>query len=195
MKIEKKRTNKKEAVTSAYFNRLRAKMNAQQFQKDILPIQHKMYRYALSMVFDAELAKDIVQEVLLKLWDKREQLATIDNKEAWCIRVTRNLAYDKLKRADRKNVGLEYAYDRYASTPVPDQLAEGNDLMAAIYQTMKGLSEKQREIFRLRDLLGYSNAEVKEIMGLNDNQIKVNLYRARQKIKLKLGKLMNYGLK
>ncbi len=170
-------------------------MDAQEFKKDILPFQHKMYRYALSIVFEEALAKDIVQEVLLKLWNNRTRLATIKNKEAWCIRVTRNLALDKLKLANRKNVNLEYASDKYDFAPIPDQLAEENDLLAAIQRIMKGLSEKQQEIFRLRDLLGYSNAEIKELLELDDNQIKVNLYRARQKIKLKLGKLINYGLK
>jgi RNA polymerase sigma-70 factor (ECF subfamily) len=164
------------------------------FKKDILPFQDKMYRYALSIVFDAELAKDIVQEVLLKLWDKRADLEEVRNKEAWCIRLTRNKAYDKLKLAHRKNVDLEQATQKYSLAPTPDDFVEDSDLIQAIYNIMKDLSEKQREIFRLRDLLGYSNKEIKEIMGLNDSQVKVNLFRARQTIKLKLGKLINYGL-
>jgi len=59
-------------------------------------------------------------------------------------------------------------------------------------EMMQDLSEQQREIFRLRDLLGYSNKEIKELLNLSDSQVKVNLFRARQKIKLKLGKLINY---
>lgn len=168
-------------------------MSTEQFQKDILPLQDKMYRYALSMVYDVHLAKDIVQEVFIKVWNKRDQLNQIVNKEAWCIRVTRNLALDKLKLAHRKNVGLEMAANQFVSTLNPEGLAEEKDLVAAIYEMMKDLSEQQREIFRLRDLLGYSNKEIKEIMNLNDSQVKVNLFRARQKIKLKLGKLINYG--
>jgi len=145
------------------------------------------------MVYDAHLAKDIVQEVFIKIWNKRDQLNQIVNKEAWCIRVTRNLALDKLKLAHRKNVGLEMAANQFVSTINPEDLAAEKDLVTAIHEMMKDLSEQQREIFRLRDLLGYSNKEIKEIMNLNDNQVKVNLFRARQKIKLKLGKLINYG--
>ncbi len=167
-------------------------MSTEQFKKDILPFQDKLYRYALSIVFDMELAKDIVQEVLLKVWAKRAELETIDNKEAWCIRITRNLSYDKLKLSHRKNVGLEFAENEWDGGLTPSNLTENKDLMAAIYDSMKDLSAQQREIFRLRDLLGYSNKEIKEILGLNDSQVKVNLFRARQKIKLKLGKLINY---
>ena len=168
-------------------------MSTEQFQKDILPFQDKMYRYALSIVYDVDLAKDIVQEVFLKIWKKRDQLSQINNKEAWCIRVTRNMALDKLKLAHRKNVGLEFAANHFVSTLNPEGLAEEKDLVAAIYEMMQDLSEQQREIFRLRDLLGYSNKEIKELLNLSDSQVKVNLFRARQKIKLKLGKLINYG--
>ena len=168
-------------------------MSTEEFQKDILPLQDKLYRYALSMVYEVDLAKDIVQEVFIKIWKKRDQLSQIENKEAWCIRVTRNQSLDKLKMAHRKNVGLEHAANQFVSTLNPEGLAEEKDLVAAIYEMMKELTEQQREIFRLRDLLGYSNKEIKELMNLSDSQVKVNLFRARQKIKLKLGKLINYG--
>ncbi|MFK7983824.1 MAG: RNA polymerase sigma factor [Saprospiraceae bacterium] len=168
-------------------------MSTEQFKKDILPFQNKLYRYALSIVFDAELAKDIVQEVFLKVWTKRAELASVNNKEAWCIRITRNLALDKLKAASRKNVDLAYAANHFVGDANPAIQTEENDLIASIYEAMKDLSPQQKEIFRLRDLLGYTNKEIKELMDLKDSQVKVNLYRARQKIKAKLGKLINYG--
>jgi len=168
-------------------------MSTEQFKKDILPFQNKLYRYALSIVFDAELAKDIVQEVFLKVWTKRGELQKISNKEAWCVRITRNLALDKLKAANRKNVDLTYAANHFVGDANPARQTEEKDLIASIYEAMKGLSPQQKEIFRLRDLLGYTNKEIKALMDLSDSQVKVNLYRARQKIKAKLGKLINYG--
>ncbi len=168
-------------------------MSTEQFKKDILPFQNKLYRYALSIVFEAELAKDIVQEVFLKVWTKRAELESVSNKEAWCVRITRNLALDKLKAANRKNVDLAYAANHFVGDANPAIQMEENDLIASIYEAMKDLSPQQKEIFRLRDLLGYTNKEIKELMELNDSQVKVNLYRARQKIKAKLGKLINYG--
>jgi len=168
-------------------------MSTEQFQKDILPFQDKLYRYALSIVFEVDLAKDIVQEVFLKVWTKRADLKKISNKEAWCVRITRNLSLDKLKAANRKNVDIAYAANQFVGDANPAIRAEENDLIASIYEAMKDLSPQQKEIFRLRDLLGYTNKEIKELMDLNDNQVKVNLFRARQKIKAKLGKLINYG--
>ncbi|MEM6319780.1 MAG: RNA polymerase sigma factor [Bacteroidota bacterium] len=168
-------------------------MSAANFQQNILPLQDKMYRYVLSMVFDVEFAKDIVQEVLMKLWVKRADLGKVKNLEAWCIRLTRNLTLDKLKLKHRKNVGLDELVETPIALENPANQLENQDLLQSIYTTMKDLSPQQQEIFRLRDLLGYSNKEIKELMDLNDSQVKVNLFRARQKIKLRLGKLINYG--
>ncbi len=168
-------------------------MDTEQFKKDILPFQNKLYRYALSIVLEIDLAKDIVQEVFLKVWTKRAELKDVVNKEAWCVRITRNLALDKLKAANRKNVDLKYAANHFVGDANPATQLEEQDLTASIYEAMKDLSPQQKEIFRLRDLLGYSNKEIKELMDLKDSQVKVNLFRARQKIKAKLGKLINYG--
>jgi len=59
---------------------------------------------------------------------------------------------------------------------------------------LKNLPTKQREIFQLRELAGYSNQEIQEILGLDAGQVKINLFRARRKIRESLKKLINYGL-
>ena len=169
-------------------------MSKEQFTSVILPLQHKLYRYALSIVFEVALAEDIVQEVLLKLWKHRERLKEIDNKEAWCIRLTRNAALDKLKSANRKAEPIDTAIYQLAAASFPDKETVDKDLIEAIKGMMEDLPEKQKEIFRLRELLGYSNAEIEDIMALDSNQVKVNLFRARKKIRSKLTQLINYGL-
>ena len=169
-------------------------MTKDQFIQEVLPIQHSLYRYVLSIVFEEELAKDIVQEVLLKLWDQRVKLSTINNIEAWGIRVARNLAYDKLRLANRRTEPIDRVVHQFVASSFPDKEVESEDLLQAVKELMQDLPEKQQEIFRLRELLGYSNAEIEEILSLDRNQVKVNLFRARQKIKANLLRLINYGL-
>ncbi len=178
----------------SYFQSSSLQMSKEQFTSVILPLQHKLYRYALSIVFEVALAEDIVQEVLLKLWNHRDRLQAIDNKEAWCIRLTRNAAYDKLKAASRKAEPIDHSIFQLVATSFPDQETIDKDLIEAIKRMMEGLPDKQKEVFRLRELLGYSNAEIEEIMALDSNQVKVNLFRARKKIRSKLTQLINYGL-
>ena len=169
-------------------------MTKEHFTIQVLPLQNKLYRYALSIVFDETLAQDIVQEVLLKLWDQRVKLLTIKNIEAWSIRMTRNLAYDKLKASSRKMEEIDAVPMSFVANSFPAEATENADLVDAIKEIMRDLPEKQKEIFRLRELMGYSNTEIEELLSLDHNQVKVNLFRARQKIKSKLLQLINYGL-
>lgn len=169
-------------------------MTPEQFKIEVLPLKDKLYRYALSIVYDTELAKDLVQEVLLKLWQTREKLSDIKNIEAWSVRITRNLAYDKQKAFSNRGVSLDESHLKISGGSFPDKTTEVNDLMVTVRAITADLPDNQKEIFRLRDIMGYSNVEIAEILSLDPNQVKVYLFRARKKIKDVLTKRMNYGL-
>ena len=169
-------------------------MTREQFTTQVLSLQNKLFRYALSIVGERELARDIVQEVLMKLWAKRQELDQVKHLEAWCIRLTRNKSLDKLKLHANRVVELKQADLKVNFDIGPDKITENQNLIDSVQAILHILPEKQREIFRLRDLLGYSNKEIEQIMKLDASQVKVNLFRARQKIRHKLNQLINYGL-
>ncbi len=168
-------------------------MTLEQFKYEVLPLKDKLYRYALSRVYDVELAKDVTQDVLLKLWEQKDRLNNIKNIEAWAIRCTRNLSID-IHRSTRKKTGEIEEAAHLSSEAHLDQVLENDDLIQSIKQILESLPDKQKEIFRLKDLLGYSNAEIQEILFMNENQVKVYLFRARKKIKRSLLKMIQYGL-
>ena len=66
--------------------------------------------------------------------------------------------------------------------------------MERISQLIAGLPEKQRQIIHLRDVEGYSYNEICDIMEIDMNQVKVNLFRARNAVREKLMKINAYGL-
>jgi len=169
-------------------------MTREQFETQVLVLQNKLFRYTLSIVGEKELARDVVQEVLIKLWSQKEELGGIKNLEAWCIRSARNKAYDKLRLHANRTVELKLVSHQAAFDLSPDKTAENQNLVETVQRLLHLLPEKQREVFRLRDLLGYSNQEIEGIMELDATQVKVNLFRARKKIRAKLNLLINYGL-
>jgi len=169
-------------------------MTREQFEKAVLPLQNNIYRYAASRLSDLGAAKDIVQEVLLKLWKKKDDLDKVDNMEAWVMRITRNTCLDRIKSPKNQTVDLEIAVNSIASSWIPDRQSEALDLLQMTKVIIKELPELQQEIFRLRDLMGYSNQEIEALLSLTPNQVKVNLCRARQKVRQRLTQMMNYGL-
>ena len=77
-------------------------MNLETFQNQVFPVKNKLFRFAFRLLGSSEEAKDVVQEVFIKVWNGREQLAEIENVEAWCMRITKNLSLDRLRQQQRR---------------------------------------------------------------------------------------------
>ncbi|MCD8318862.1 MAG: RNA polymerase subunit sigma-70, partial [Paraprevotella sp.] len=77
------------------------------FRNDILPLKDKLYRLALRITFDTAEAEDIVQDTLIKVWDKRETWAELSSIEAYCLTICRNLALDRSQKKEAQHVELD----------------------------------------------------------------------------------------
>lgn len=154
----------------------------------------KMYRFALSYIKEADEAKDVVQDVLLKLWEDRENLGRVRNMEAWCMTVTRHTSLDRLKRADRRlNTSLDGVNTPVSADLSPLRVVSDNDEMIQVKRILAGLNAAQNEAFQLRDIEGYSYSEIVEILDMNMSQVKVSIHRARKAIREGLQKMHDYG--
>jgi RNA polymerase sigma-70 factor (ECF subfamily) len=171
-------------------------MNLEAFQNRVLPAKNKLYRFALRFLNNEEEAKDVVQEVFIKVWNGRDQMHEVQNWEAWCMRITRNLSLDRIRSLSRKPAQpLDQAINVHQTEPTPYENAEIQESMQSIGTFIASLPEKQRQIIHLRDVEGYSYNEICEILELDMNQVKVNLFRARNAVREKLMKINAYGLK
>ena len=165
------------------------------FESRVLPVKNKLFRFAFRLLGSSEEAKDVVQEVFIRVWNGRDQIASIENMEAWCMRITRNLSLDKLRARQRKATdSIEDNFDIQQDTHTPYEAAENNESMQRISQLIASLPEKQRQVMHLRDIEGYSYNEICEILELDMNQVKVNLFRARNAVREKFIKINAYGL-
>ena len=171
------------------------KMELETFQNRVLPAKNKLYRFALRMMGSEEEAKDIVQEVFIRVWNGRNEMDQILNMEAWCMRITKNLSLDRLRSIQRKGTyPMEEGFDVKHTGETPDVKTEQGDSMQNVNQFIAALPEKQRQIIHLRDVEGYTYNEICEILELDMNQVKVNLFRARNSVREKLMKINAYGL-
>jgi RNA polymerase sigma-70 factor (ECF subfamily) len=170
-------------------------MNLEAFQNRVLPVKNKLFRFANRFLNNEEEAKDVVQEVFIRVWNGREQMDEVQNWEAWCMRITRNLSLDRIRSMTRKQTQpIESSFDVHHDALTPHESTEARESMRRITQLIAGLPEKQRQIIHLRDVEGYSYNEICDILELDINQVKVNLFRARNAVREKLTKINDYGL-
>lgn len=67
------------------------------FRNDVLPLKNELYRLALRITLNSAEAEDIVQDTLIKVWNKRDDWQNIDSIEAFSLTICRNISLDRLK--------------------------------------------------------------------------------------------------
>ena len=170
-------------------------MSLEAFKSRVLPVKDKLYRFAVRLLRDEEEAKDVVQEAMIRVWNKKDEMHTLENMEAWCMRVVRNLSLDKLKSKHNKTDSFAEGFDINANGMTPYAETEINNTMSVIHKFIAALPEKQRQIIQLRDIEGFSYKEIGDILTMDANNVKVNLFRARKAVREDLLNINAYGLK
>ena len=164
------------------------------FRDDILPLKDKLFRLALRITFDRAEAEDVVQDTMIRVWNKREEWTQFGSIEAYCLTVAKNLAIDRSQKKEAQNVELTPEMEEESEISGPDDQLVNNERMSIIHRLINELPEKQRLIMQLRDIEGESYKEIAKILNLTEEQVKVNLFRARQKVKQRYLEIDEYGL-
>ncbi|MCR5239764.1 MAG: RNA polymerase sigma factor [Prevotella sp.] len=166
------------------------------FRNDILPLKNELYRLALRITLNPAEAEDVVQETMIKVWNRRDRWEELDSIEAFCLTICRNISLDKMKKSENQNPSLEEGNDTadHSYSSNPEEQAMQRDRIALVRQLIDNLPEKQRSCMQLREFEGKSYKEIAQILGITEEQVKVNIFRARQQIKQQFIKTENYGL-
>ncbi len=164
------------------------------FRDDILPLKDKLFRIALRITFNRAEAEDVVQDTMLRVWSRKDEWSEFQSIEAFCITVARNLAIDRSQKKEAQNISLESTFDVTEMSSGPSELLESKERFDIIDRLINELPEKQRMIMQLRDIEGENYKEIARIMNISEEQVKVNLFRARQKVRQGYTEIEKYGL-
>ncbi len=169
------------------------------FRNDILPMKDSLFRLALRITLSREEAEDIVQDTLIKVWNRRDSWDTIENIEAFSLTVCRNMALDRLRLHENQNASLddeapEAGNDSPDTASNPFERTVQREKVEIVRTLIDALPEKQRSCMQLRDFEGKTYKEIATVLGITEDQVKVNIFRARQTVKQQFLQYDNYGL-
>lgn len=166
------------------------------FQNDVLPLKNKLFRLALRITLNREEAEDVVQDTLIKVWNTRDRWQELDSIEAYSLTIARNLSLDRIKKMENQNDSLEEQnterLDENTSTPSERMIQK--EKLNIVKNIIDELPEKQRSCLQLRDIEGKSYKEIADILSITEDQVKVNIFRARQTVKQRFQQFDRYGL-
>lgn len=166
-------------------------MTVENFKIEVLPLKNKLYRFAMRLMKNVPESEDIVQDVFIRLWARKNKLSEYRSIEAFAMTITKNLCLDRLKSKNYGHFQLSEQHDEI-NEKTPFIEVERNDAYQCVKKLIDQLPEQQRMIIHLRDIEGYEYAEIAEVLKLSENTIRVNLSRARKKIRETMVNKYNY---
>lgn len=153
-------------------------MEVFEYNRSVDEFSDRIFRYILKQIKDSELAKDIVQESYVKLWENVESIS-YSKVKSWLYRTAYHTMIDIIRKRKHefKNENVQEAsHNEYY-----------NDLKYWLDKALDTLPEKQKAAILLRDYEGYSYQEIGAILELNESQVKVYIYRGRIALKKYIG--------
>ena len=157
-------------------------MSQERFKAEILPIREKLLHIAQRILVEEQEAEDAVQEVLLKLWRMRDSLDNYDNTTAFATTVTKNHCLDRLKVKNRQD-SLNDSYNAQAGNDNPYLQLERKNTEEVLKKIIENLPTLQQAVIKMKDMEDYEVEEIAEITGTNVEAVRVNLSRARKKVR------------
>ena len=167
--------------------RATAELTAIEYRKEAKAWADDAMRFAIRCHADQPDCEDAVQEGLTTLWGNRDKVP-LEKGKSYLLSVTYRCLMSTLRH---KQVVLQHAEAVEHEQEAVHQPDERFDLREAIDRALLQLPEVQRAILQLRDVEGYSYAEIAEALELSDNQVQVYLFRARVAMRKQL-KNMGY---
>ena len=159
-------------------------MEKEQFKIEVLPLRERLLGYARRMLDNPQDAEDVVQEVFLKLWYIRAELDKYNSVEALAVRITRNVCLNKLRiYQTKREIPLSDSMHESRCDENPYTTLEEKDNVSQLMRVMEKLPGLQQTILRMRHVDGFEIKEIAELTGSTPENVRVNLSRARKRVK------------
>lgn len=159
-------------------------MTAEEFNNCVDLYADNLYRFILKNIKDSEKARDIVQDTYEKLWLKVSEVEST-NAKSYMFTTAYRTMIDRIRRDQKQGEMTE------ANLKSLNHSKQYSDLKEILNEALQKLPEIQRSVILLRDYEGYNYAEIGEITGLNESQVKVYIFRGRAFLKNYIGALEN----
>ena len=175
------------------------------FEQLVAPYLQKLYRLAYRFTGQVADAEDLLQDVLAKLYERRDELSSIENLGPWLSRVLYNQFIDRKRQYARKHLRLvgapgpgdgaseDVLGNLESAEPGPAAAAEQEIDITRLGQALAALSLEQRSVVMMHDAEGYKLSEIQRITGVPVGTLKSRLHRARARIRALLEEMEPFG--
>lgn len=164
------------------------KAKKQAFDTLLLSHMDQLYRLAYRFCGNRDDAEDLVQDVLIKLYPRGEELLKIEQLGPWLARTLYNHFVDNVRRYQRNPVQLvdsndASSLDRGGLEDSPDHVFAREQQLERLQILVNQLNPEQRSLLALHDMEGYTLPELVKMLDTPLGTLKSRLFRARNRLK------------
>jgi RNA polymerase sigma factor (sigma-70 family) len=157
-------------------------MTVKDYNRSVDEYSDAVYRFIRTSLKDESRANDVVQDAFERLWIHVTEIEFVVVK-SWLFTTAYHIMIDIIRRESRiKSFDDLNENSLYYESPP-------SDLNEILHEAINRLPEQQKTAVLLRDYEGYSYKEIGDITGLNEAQVKINIYRGRIALKNFIGKI------
>jgi RNA polymerase sigma-70 factor, ECF subfamily len=164
--------------------------DAAAFNQIVLAYRKRILGTISRLIGRPEDVEDVAQEVFVRLYYSLDQLRTAELFEPWLYRLTVNASYDYLRRAKRRSESRMadltdqqvLRADSLAGAQETQTERQKNDIREFMDALFRHVSKEDRLLLTLKEVEGLSLRELEQVYGINENALKVRLFRARQRV-------------
>lgn len=146
-----------------------------------------LFRYVRSITKEAASARDVTQDVFIRLWEVRESLDPSQSLEAYLYRMARNRAYNLERRQQTRTEKADAVREQSAAQPaapaLPDAQADANRLGDRLRHWIEDLPDRQREALTLSRYEGLSHDAIAEVMDISPRTVNNHIVRALKQLR------------
>lgn len=158
-------------------------MTQKEFTDIYLPLGDSIYRVAYHILESEDDAKDVVQDIFVKLLGSLDTLDSVYNPRAYCITLARNMCLDRLRAASGRKLPLVEDMQSRELSPPPDVSLEQKEKLRKLASAILELPPKQRMVLRMKVLEDRSYEEICRESGIGYLTLRVLLSQARRKLR------------
>lgn len=159
-------------------------MDKERFKRIWLPFSDRFYRVAYYILEDRAEAEDAVQDLFVRLWNRRSE--EVLNPFAYGVSVLKNICLDKVRRRHGGSVDDEEAEAVMDNIPGPDEALVNRDSLRRLGELIEELPENQRNVLEMRVYKSMSYEDISRATGLSEVHLRVLLSAARKTLRQKM---------
>jgi RNA polymerase sigma-19 factor, ECF subfamily len=152
-----------------------------------------LVRFAEGLVGSRAVAEEVVQDVMLELWRRREDLAEESSVQAYLFQSTRNRSYNHLRheRVVRRSEPMARG-EASRDAPAPSRVVE-DEIHVALRTAVAGLPDRTREVFELSRVHGLKYAEIAKVLDISIKTVEAQMGRALRTLRERLATWLPAG--